>query len=142
MWIFMNDAFLSVVADRDDQTLLRVRARCREDLKRVFPDVKIEERVANDYRFVARVERATVAQALAERAMAIDYGNFKSSVKDDERHAAYQRVWGVMYAWGEDLWFALMQRRATRRSTGNTRGVQWRCVCKDFGVRYCPVHGD
>lgn len=99
MWIFLSNAFVSVVADRRDRTRLLVRARLAEDLARVFPDADVAETPAADYRFRASVPRAQVANAIARQVRAIRYDNFKGSVPvgDDERHDAYLGVWGVMH---------------------------------------------
>lgn len=94
MWIFLNNAFLSIV-DADGPSLL-VRARRRGDLERVFPNAEVSETPQRDYRFRARIDRETVAQALAAAARGIRYPNFKDSVAEHLRHAAYAQVWTVM----------------------------------------------
>jgi hypothetical protein len=98
MWIFLNDAFLSIVEERDDYRLLRVRARIGEDIARVFPDAKVRERgrLDADYRYVALIDRDTVVKTIASEVSRIDYRNFKGSVSETARHDAYLRVWGVM----------------------------------------------
>ncbi len=93
MWIFLNHAFLSIV---DDGDALRVRARRRGDLERVFPDAIVEETLHRDYRFRARIDRERVAAALADAVRGIRYPNFKDSVAEHLRHAAYGQVWSVM----------------------------------------------
>jgi hypothetical protein len=97
MWIFLNDSFLSIVQKPGDTDVLTVRARVRGDIEAVFPDAKVVEGEGTDYRFRAKLPREVVANALAERVMQLSYGNFKSSVDDDERHDAYMDVWDVMY---------------------------------------------
>lgn len=99
MWIFLNDAFLSVVDKGGDGTTLLVRARSAGDIARVFPGAEVARTPSNDYRYRARIDRERVAQALAEAARAIAYGNFKGSVQDPDRHDAYMRVWSAMEAW-------------------------------------------
>jgi hypothetical protein len=37
-----------------------------------------------------------------DRVMALDYGNFKSSVQNRKRHDAYMEVWDVMYRHQEE----------------------------------------
>ncbi len=97
MWIFLNDAFLSIVDKGGDGTTLLVRGRKQGDIERVFPNANVQETPHNDYRFRARVDRETAAQAIAESIRAITYPNFKGSVPDRERHDAYMNVWEVMY---------------------------------------------
>lgn len=102
MWLFLNDAFLSVVdkGDPSRHTLL-VRGRRPGDIERVFPDAKVTEGEGTDYRFRARLPREAVAQRFADAARQIDYGNFKGSVDDQERHDAYMKVWEAMYRYQE-----------------------------------------
>jgi hypothetical protein len=99
MWIHLNDAFLSIVANRDDPESLLVRARVAGDIERTFPSAEVLETPEADYRYRATLPRSEVARVLAERVAAIDYRNFKKSVAphDQARHDAYMKVWGVMY---------------------------------------------
>jgi hypothetical protein len=98
-WICLNDAFVSVVKDRTDpkgQTLL-VRARRREHLRaflgRHGKGVTILETEAADYRFRAKLPRAKLQAIMASRIDALDYDNFKNSVKDRELHDMYLTWW-------------------------------------------------
>ncbi len=106
MWIFLNDPFLSVVADKADPTgeRLLVRARRAGDIERVFPDAEVFQVTVSDYSFRAWVARQRVADALAARVTSIDYPNFKGSIADHELHDAAMDVWGVMHR---------LQRRST-----------------------------
>jgi hypothetical protein len=102
MWICLNDAFLSIVTDTANPDRLLVRARRRGDIERVFTDALISENTGTDYRYRTRLPRATVASTLSARIADIDYPNFKASVTDTERHAAYFHLWGVMYRYQEN----------------------------------------
>ncbi len=97
MWIFLNNAFLSIVDKGGDGTTLLVRARKAGDIKRVFPCARVEVSPRNDYRFRARVDREQLAQAMAEAVRQITYPNFKGSVGEHHRHEAYMDVWHAMY---------------------------------------------
>lgn len=97
MWIFLNDAFLSIVDKGGDGTTLLVRARRAGDLERVFPGVKVATTPSNDYRYRARVNREQVALAMADSVRRITYPNFKATVKDHARHRAYMDVWEAMH---------------------------------------------
>ncbi len=99
MWIFFNDAFLSVVAHRDRPDTLMVRARVRGDIERVFPGAKVTRSPAADYLFRAEVRRGVVAAALSIAAAGISYPNFKGSVRDRDRLETYHDVWDVMLSW-------------------------------------------
>ena len=37
--------------------------------------------------------------AVADQVMSVDYGDFKSAIKDSNRHAAVMNVWAAMYLW-------------------------------------------
>lgn len=96
MWIFLNNAFLSIVEKGGKGTTLLVRARQKGDIERVFPKAEVIESPRNDYRFRAQVDREEVALAVAEAVRRIDYPNFKATVKEPDRHDAYLDVWDVM----------------------------------------------
>ena len=98
MWIFANDAFLSIVAHRH-KNLLLVRARKEEDLRAVFPHAQIEATPRRDYQFRAVIKRREVERAMAREVARIDYTNFKDSVVDPERHDACAAVWSTMWRW-------------------------------------------
>ncbi len=97
MWIFINDAFLSIVDKGGDGTTLLVRARKEGDIERIFPEAMVDVTPHNDYRFRARIDREEVAQAVAVSVRAITFPNFKGSVNDRKRHDAYMGVWQVMH---------------------------------------------
>ena len=106
MWIFLNDAFVSVVEDRADSTMLVVRARRAGDVERfiegsMLAELRVVQTDHADYRFRASVPRRVVARALEAAALALDYPNFKDSVEEDERHAIYSRVWSAALALDE-----------------------------------------
>lgn len=100
MWIFLNDAFISVVQQPRQPDHLLVRARLSGDLSRAFPGVKLQvtKTPDADYRFRTTLPRRTVAEAIGRAVMQIDYGNFKDSVpkKDKVRSTAYLRCWSAM----------------------------------------------
>lgn len=102
MWICQNNAFLSVVepSSRDPKAaggdFLLVRARVRGHIEAVFPEAAVIEVPGRDYQFRAYINREAVAKTMFVAVMGIKYGNFKDSVRDDELHHAYAKVWGVM----------------------------------------------
>jgi len=100
MWIMLKDSFLSIVRDKEAVTdTLLVRARKRADILAVFPGAKVRSTPKRDYQFRADVTRAEVAKALVDQVFAIDYDNFKHTVEDPARHAAYARIWTTMFDW-------------------------------------------
>ena len=101
MWIFLSNAMLSIVDKGGDGSTLLVRARRREDLTRGFPQAKVQAGGGTDYPFRARIDREEVALRVAEAVRDIHYPNFKSSLNEDDRHAAYLRVWADMAAFAD-----------------------------------------
>jgi hypothetical protein len=94
---------LSVVEKPNDRGtgMLTVRGRIKGDIEAVFPGAVIEADTGTDYRFRAKVPREQVAKAMHEAVMNLNYSNFKSAVKDSERHDAYMDVWDAMYRFQE-----------------------------------------
>lgn len=101
MWIFLNDAFLSIVRDRGDVDQLLVRARIKGDIESAFPDAKVSHTPDADYAYRAFLPRRDVAATIERRVQAIDYPNFKNSVRDHRRHDAYVEVWRAMLRYQE-----------------------------------------
>jgi hypothetical protein len=98
MWIFLPNAFLSIV-DKSDPTgkTLLVRGRVLGDIERVFPKAKIEVDAGTDYRFRARLPREEVVNVIADSVRNINWKNFKNQVHEHERHKAYEDCWQSMY---------------------------------------------
>ena len=97
MWLFLSNSLISIVQKPGDTDTLTVRARIKGDIENVFPDAKVEANKGTDYKYRAKVPRETVAKAMHDQVMAVKYSNFKSSVKNTERHDAYMDVWSGMY---------------------------------------------
>lgn len=117
MWIFLNDAALSIVADRNNSANLLVRARVPGDIEAVFPEAQVTKTPDADYRYRAFVGRGEVADAIANRVAAIDYDNFKDSASavDGARGHAYHPVWVSWHSWA--IWLReLVEGRATTAS--------------------------
>lgn len=97
MWVMLSDSFLSIVKKDCKPGELLVRARRKGDIERVFGRrVKVTEYDKSDYRFRAVVPRGAVVAAMTCEITNINYPNFKNSVKDDDLHTAYMRVWAAM----------------------------------------------
>lgn len=98
MWVFTNQAFLSIVSKdcRPDQLL--VRARREGDIEKVFPNAVVKQTVGVDYLYRAVVSRAEVASTIANCLYEVDYANYKDSIPyaDKELRHACGRVWSVM----------------------------------------------
>jgi len=99
MWLFFNDSMLSVVQHKDSVQHLLVRARQRQDILNVFPDV--ESKIVHlgpedaDYAYRVMLSRDRVIQEVSKRVMDIDYTNFKNSIPEEDsvRRYVYMNVW-------------------------------------------------
>lgn len=98
MWICTNKSFLSVVADRDNDDNLLVRARMNGHIENVFPDANVFTMEDADYKYRALICRSEVQRAMTDQISKIDYDNFKNSVGNRQLHDAYLKIWSVMYA--------------------------------------------
>ncbi len=102
MWVFLNNAYLSIVRHRDQPSHLLVRARNKGDIEAVFPYVSTYTDPSADYLFRAIIHEHEVADAIKEAVLDIDYDNFKNSITNDEYHVACLRVWATMNAYQQD----------------------------------------
>ena len=93
MWIQFNNAFLSIVENRDNKLELLVRARVKGDIEKVFPEANVFEDDNADYKYRAFISKANVAAKMMLKMTEINYDNFKNSVKEFERKNAYSNVW-------------------------------------------------
>jgi hypothetical protein len=108
MWVFLNNAYVSIVQDRHNSRYLWVRARIHGDVERFFKgtltgdQLRVERSPAGDYLYRTCVDRHFVAEALLNATQAVDYPNFKNSIPTTRlgnmRHDAYLRVWTTMMA--------------------------------------------
>ena len=96
MWLFMNDSFLSVVADTKHPNNLLVRARMHGDIEAVVPNAKVTIDMTCDYPCRASINRHIFAIRMSERIADIEYDSFKDTCADPHRHNAYMSVWSVM----------------------------------------------
>jgi hypothetical protein len=97
MWICLNDAFVSAVADHKNPRMLKVRARKRQHLEKLFPGVKIQGSARTDYGWRVLVTKQAFAALVSQRIHGIDYDNFKDSVVDDKLHDLYADMWQLHY---------------------------------------------
>lgn len=96
MWIYLNNAALSIVKHDDFDDVMIVRSRTDGDIEAAFgDDVEVVHTPDADYHYRTFLPRGTVARALAGMVDGIDYGNFKKSVPDHARHDHYLEVWSA-----------------------------------------------
>ena len=102
MWLVTTEGFISLVQDRDDPSVLQVRARVPEDISANFPGAEVFVASGADYRYRARVPRKDVAEALANAVTRLDYtSHFKDvalerSPANQARYSAYYGTWSAM----------------------------------------------
>lgn len=98
MWVFLRDSHLSITQHDSDGRLLRVEARIRGDIERVFPEADVAENDTADHRFSAAVSRDRVIQALGLRIGQVGYHDLVGALEDDDddRREAYITVWARM----------------------------------------------
>lgn len=96
MWLFLSDAFLSIVQDKTDPNVLVVRARRAGDIESVFPGALVRSINGRDYQFRAHIDRESVATAMFEQVQNLTHTNFKDSVINVPYHNACSTVWSVM----------------------------------------------
>lgn len=102
MWIFLNNAFVSIVAHRTRASMLLVRARKKGDIQRAFPGAKVKRTPNADYLYRAEIDRELVAIDIAFVFASMTYDNLKGSVDELARHDVYMKVWRVMRQWQDD----------------------------------------
>lgn len=121
MWLFTNRGFLSIVHSAEcahDELL--VRARRKIDLKRLFPEAEISESTVTDYRYRAVISRNDVALMLVQHIEALDYPNFKTSIRnagDMQLERAAHEVWDVMATLQPTAPYAGLRRRRYSNKT-------------------------
>lgn len=111
MWIFLNDAFLSIVEAEpgspglpdEVEDWLCVRARRAGDIELIFGSLAVVlEDVGTDYRYRSYLIRELVEEALRAELSRVKYSNFKDTVYDASRQRAYLAVWDRMRQMQED----------------------------------------
>ncbi len=93
MWIYMNNAFLSIVQNDSVPVILLVRARRSGDVESVFPDAGVIETSGSYYAFRPSISREVVIDRIANAVPSIDYPNFKDSVSNAWSRGIYSSVW-------------------------------------------------
>jgi hypothetical protein len=103
MWLHIPaSGWFSIVASADDDQVLVVRARVRDDLKRLQSHIRlgpIKAHAGTDYAYRCDATRDAVAEGLADLAANLDYTNVKSEtlrVLGSNREASMHRVWALL----------------------------------------------
>lgn len=96
MWIGLNDGWLSIVKNYNDDETLLVRARKLTHLTNVFPKCDYFKDSLADYPYRAYIPREEVGEAVKNRLKETGYTNFKNSVKDKQLKALYNEMWTLV----------------------------------------------
>lgn len=111
MWIFTKDAFISVVADKDnpDSNRLLARARKKDHLTVLFPHANVFSVPGSDYAYRSWISRDELKAVMAREIDELNYPNFKNAIVDEGYHNAATRVWWAMYNYQDtvDLEFGI-----------------------------------
>ena len=97
MWIGLNDGWLSIVRNFNDEETLLVRARKLSHLTNVFPDCDYFKDSDADYPYRAYISREQVGETIKERLKNTSYTNFKASVRDNQLKGLYSEMWNLVY---------------------------------------------
>lgn len=104
MWLFSTAGFVSIVEYKPDPTRLLVRARHADDIPALFGvGVTVEVNPTADYRFRSVISRERVAEVIAAKVADIHYPNFKNTLNDHRRAAAYMNVWAAMERYQSEI---------------------------------------
>ena len=101
MWLYVSGGFLSMVAHRNDECTLLVRARHPGHIASLFPDAAITHMPTADYPFRVNLPREVVKEVVANYLSQMRYDNFKSSIDDNDYHDVCLNVWHTMWVYGE-----------------------------------------
>lgn len=99
MWMYFNDAFVSVVEHQDDSQTLLVRSRFRGHLENLLPGLDIHKDTGSDYPFRVFISRRAFANVIQRRILDdLNYTNFKASIPNDTDRATAFHVYGATLA--------------------------------------------
>lgn len=100
MWIYSKNFFCSVVADRNDASMLVVRFRSKfhaDEFIKVFTGYKVYKDEYADYLYRTFIPRIVFAEIMSDLMSDIEYDNFKDSVADRgciiSEHNTLMNVW-------------------------------------------------
>ena len=95
MWLMTTRGFFSVVEHREDDNLLLIRARCKQDIEALADLVPATPINLLDADYAWRIEatRAQWAEAPVAMLAEVTYPNFKNAIDDRDHHDAYLGVW-------------------------------------------------
>ena len=88
MWIVTNTGLVSIVEDRNDSSMVYVRARRESDLLSFISDIDVPFDIThspnNDYDYRVHMSKAVLSKILADLPNKINYENFKNSIPKED----------------------------------------------------------
>lgn len=124
MWLFTLDGFYSAVQDKVDNRIIWVRARDRDDLRRLIETYAVSATdiltdVGTDYKYRIGVWREEWTRVVAATASDIDYTNFKHEVESTLGRARASLL--------EEIWFKLwrLQVPVTQAASRNNSRISY-----------------
>ncbi|MHC1698600.1 MAG: hypothetical protein AB9919_11180 [Geobacteraceae bacterium] len=96
MWIFTSYGFLSIVAHKEHQEMLLVRARFFGHIQHLFPGAEVNRTDDADYLYRAIIPRKEVSEVISRMVANIDYPNFKDTVIGPDYHNACIKTWETL----------------------------------------------
>ncbi|HTQ11961.1 MAG TPA: hypothetical protein VMI31_18005 [Fimbriimonadaceae bacterium] len=96
MYVFTENAFLSLVAHHSDERLLEVRAQFKGDIERTFPESEVGFDPAAEFPYSTSIPRDRVVERIALRVQHIGYRHFNPNSDEPWRQEAYTQVETVL----------------------------------------------
>lgn len=96
MWVFLNDAMVSIVRDYRNLDLLLVRSRIEGDVQRAIPGAEVIEHSRPDWKYTTTVSRSELKDALANAVDRLNYFDYEASLDGNTRHRAMVAVFGAL----------------------------------------------
>lgn len=134
MWLATTRGFYSVVAHRDLDDHVLIRARAKRDLRNLVallpkPRPRIQTTMTRaDYPYRVAMRKADWMKCMVQLADDVDYDNFKNAVRSRKRHDVYSQMWGIaLKIEREDPGVRryLEEREERLSATRRTRGRSW-----------------
>lgn len=92
MFVFTDNAFLSIVAHEFDERLLEVRGQYQGDIERTFPEAEVAFNPGAEFPYATAIGRDRVAERIALRVQHVGYRAFNPISDEPWRQEIYQNV--------------------------------------------------
>ncbi|HVT12183.1 MAG TPA: hypothetical protein VHE55_07945 [Fimbriimonadaceae bacterium] len=96
MYVFTDNAFLSILAHASDERLLEVRARYSGDIERTFPESEVAFNAGADFPYSTSVSRERAAERIALRVQHVGYHHFNPTSEEPWRQSIYEQVESIL----------------------------------------------